>query len=66
MAGLTTGFDQVVTRGDPAAKKFSAFYFKGDRLVAVDSLNQPADHMAARKLLDRYAAMGDFLADISR
>jgi len=27
------------------------FYFANDRLIAVDSINRPADHMAARKLL---------------
>ena len=38
-------------RGDPETKKFSMFYFKGDRLVAVDSINRPADHIHARRLL---------------
>ncbi len=51
MAGLTAGFDQVVTRGEAANKKFSAFYYRGGQLIAVDSLNQPAEHMLARKLL---------------
>ena len=51
MVGLTAGFDQVATRGDPADKKFSAFYYRGEKLIAVDSLNQPAEHMLARKLL---------------
>ncbi len=51
MAGLSGGSDREVLRGDPAAKKFSVFYFKNHRLIAVDSINRPADHMAARKLL---------------
>jgi 3-phenylpropionate/trans-cinnamate dioxygenase ferredoxin reductase subunit len=51
MVGLTVGFDQVATRGHPADKKFSTFYYRGDKLIAVDSLNQPAEHMLARKLL---------------
>lgn len=53
MVGLTAGFDQVVTRGDPATKKFSAFYYKAGQLIASDSLNQPAEHMLCRKLLDQ-------------
>lgn len=53
MAGLTAGFDQVVTRGDATGKKFSAYYFKAGRLIAIDSLNQPGDHMTGRKLLDK-------------
>jgi 3-phenylpropionate/trans-cinnamate dioxygenase ferredoxin reductase subunit len=53
MVGLTAGFDQVVTRGNPATNKFSAFYYRAGQLIAVDSLNQPAEHMAARKLFEK-------------
>jgi 3-phenylpropionate/trans-cinnamate dioxygenase ferredoxin reductase subunit len=53
MAGLTAGFDQVVTRGEPAIRKFSAYYFMAGKLVAIDSLNQPGDHMNGRKLFDK-------------
>ena len=51
MAGLPVGYDQVVTRGDPETRKFSVFYFRGGKLCAVDSINRPADHLAARKLI---------------
>lgn len=51
MAGLSNGYDRSVMRGDPETKKFSMFYFKGDRLIAVDSINRPADHIHARRLL---------------
>ena len=57
MVGLSSGHDRVVTRGDVAGRNFSAFYFAGDRLLAIDSLNRPADHMAGRKLLDRGIAL---------
>ena len=53
MAGLTAGFDRVVTRGDATSSKFSAYYFKAGKLIAIDSLNQPGDHMSGRKLLDK-------------
>ena len=53
MVGLTAGFDQVVTRGDPATRKFSAFYYKTGKLIAIDSLNQPAEHMSGRKLFEK-------------
>ena len=52
MVGLSSGYDQVVTRGDTAPPAFSAFYFGGARLLAVDSLNRIPDHMIGRKLLD--------------
>jgi len=57
MAGLPAGFDQVVTRGDPETRKFSVFYFRGGRLCAVDSINRPADHLAARKLIGARAML---------
>ncbi|MDP2133070.1 MAG: FAD-dependent oxidoreductase [Sulfuritalea sp.] len=57
MVGLGAGFDQVVTRGsvDAAApvKKFSFYYFRAGRLIAIDSVNQPGDHMTGRKLFDK-------------
>ena len=51
MAGLSTDGDTAITRGDPGSRKFSVCHFKNNRLVAIDSINHPADHMAARKLL---------------
>lgn len=53
MAGLSAGHDKIVVRGDRAAQRFSVFYFQGERLVAVDSVNRAPDHGAARRLLDR-------------
>jgi 3-phenylpropionate/trans-cinnamate dioxygenase ferredoxin reductase subunit len=57
MAGLPAGFDQVVTRGDPQTRRFSVFYFRGGRLCAVDSINRPADHLAARKLIGAHTTV---------
>ena len=52
MAGLSTGADQWAVRGDLAAGSFSVYHFRGDRLLAVDSVNAAKDHLLARKLLD--------------
>lgn len=51
IAGLTTGYDQVVMRGDPAKKAFSAFCYKAGRLVGIESINRAGDHMFGRRLL---------------
>lgn len=51
MAGLTTGYDRAVIRGTPASGRFSVFCYAGDRLLGVESINQPADHMSARRVL---------------
>lgn len=53
MVGLSAGHDQTVLRGDPESRKFSAFHYRSDQLLAVDSVNRPEDHMPARKLLDQ-------------
>ncbi len=57
MAGLSQGYDLSVTRGDPDSQKFSVFYFKHDRLIAVDSVNRPADHILARRLLSAHTPL---------
>lgn len=51
MVGLASGYDEAVLRGQLDDGKFSWFYFKNGRLLAVDSINQPLDHMIGRKLL---------------
>jgi 3-phenylpropionate/trans-cinnamate dioxygenase ferredoxin reductase subunit len=51
IAGLSRPDDTTVTAGDPAAGRFSVFCFRSGRLVAVESVNRPADHVAARRVL---------------
>ena len=51
IAGLTTGYDRVVVRGDPAQRSFSAFCYKSGRLVGIESINRAGDHMFGRRLL---------------
>jgi 3-phenylpropionate/trans-cinnamate dioxygenase ferredoxin reductase subunit len=51
IAGLTTGYDQVVVRGDIKARTFSAFCYKAGQLVGIESVNRAADHVFGRKLL---------------
>ena len=60
IAGLTTGYDRVVLRGAPAQKAFSAFCYKGDKLLGIESINRAGDHMFGRRLLgmDRSIAPG--------
>ena len=57
IAGLGMPHDEAVARGDPATKAFSVFYFRAGELAGVDSLNRPAEHIAARKLLAQHTAL---------
>lgn len=51
MVGLTHGADQSVVRGNAEEGRFSVFHFRKGRLVAIDSVDRPADHMIGRRLL---------------
>jgi 3-phenylpropionate/trans-cinnamate dioxygenase ferredoxin reductase subunit len=53
IAGVARRLDASVLRGDPATGSFSVFRYRQDRLTAVESFNRPADHMAARRMLQR-------------
>ncbi len=55
IVGVAQGYDTVVVRGTPATRSFSACYLRGGELVAIDTVNQPADQMAARKLIASHA-----------
>ncbi len=50
IAGLTTGYDRVVLRGDPSKKAFSVFCYKGEKLLGIESINRAGDHMFGRRL----------------
>jgi 3-phenylpropionate/trans-cinnamate dioxygenase ferredoxin reductase subunit len=51
MAGIARSDDDMLILGDQTAAKFSVLCFRDGVLAAVESVNMPADHMAARKLL---------------
>ncbi|TPI57564.1 NAD(P)/FAD-dependent oxidoreductase [Mesorhizobium sp. B3-1-3] len=51
MVGLTQGGDSHVVLGDLADNKFSIYHYAGDRLLGIESVNRPADHVLGRKML---------------
>ena len=51
IAGLSQGYDRTEMEGSPEAGSFALSYFAGDRLLAVDTVNSPRQHMMARKML---------------
>ncbi len=61
MAGLSEGFDVCVERPGPEGA-FSLFYYRDGRLIAVDLVNRPGEHLLARKLLDAGASPDPALA----
>jgi 3-phenylpropionate/trans-cinnamate dioxygenase ferredoxin reductase subunit len=51
IAGLTNGYDQTVIRGDVETGEFSVFCYRDRELLGIESINKPADHAHARRLL---------------
>ena len=52
IAGLSQGYDGLTLRGNPdEGRNFAVYYFSGDRLLAVDAINRPAEFMLGKRLL---------------
>jgi 3-phenylpropionate/trans-cinnamate dioxygenase ferredoxin reductase subunit len=49
IAGLNSGYDHIATRRTDGAVSF--WYYQGDRLLAVDAMNDPRAFMVAKRLL---------------
>ena len=52
IAGLNTGYDNIVTRG-PDGPSVSFWYFKGPSLLAVDAMNDPRSYMVGKRLIEQ-------------
>jgi 3-phenylpropionate/trans-cinnamate dioxygenase ferredoxin reductase component len=64
IAGLSAGYDEVVLRGNLAARSFAAFYLRGGELLAVDAVNSPREFIAGKKLVANRARIApDVLRD---
>lgn len=51
IAGLNTGYDNVVTR-DNGEGSISFWYYQGDMLLAVDAMNDPRGYMVGKRLIE--------------
>ena len=51
IVGLAQSHDQIVVRGDPLSHNFSACYLRQGELIAIDTVNNAKDQMAARRLI---------------
>ena len=55
-AGISTGYDTTVLRGDKAARSFSLAYLKDGRVIALDCVNRVKDYVQGRKLIEAGAS----------
>jgi 3-phenylpropionate/trans-cinnamate dioxygenase ferredoxin reductase subunit len=53
MVGLSFDADDYILCTDSAENSFSVFHFVGEKLVSIDSINRPQDHMLGRKFYDQ-------------
>lgn len=52
IAGLNRGYDRVVTRPGAREGTESHWYYRADRLLAVDAMNDPRAYMVGKRLID--------------
>ena len=66
IAGLSEGYDDIVIRGDiEGSRSFAAFYFKGDKILAVDAVNAPREFMFTKMALTKGQSLDKaILADV--
>lgn len=63
-AGLSTGHDRAVMRGDPATRSFSVVYLKAGKVIAIDCVNATKDYVQGRMIVTAgLVATADQLAD---
>jgi 3-phenylpropionate/trans-cinnamate dioxygenase ferredoxin reductase subunit len=66
IAGLARPSDQIVLRGDPAARKFAVFHLRGGAVAAVEAVNAAPEYLIGRKLIAEGAKVPpERLADTS-
>lgn len=51
IVGISRNYDRHAVRGSLEDGQFSVFYYRQDKLCAVDSVNRGGDQMAARRLI---------------
>jgi 3-phenylpropionate/trans-cinnamate dioxygenase ferredoxin reductase subunit len=62
MCGLAQESDDVVLRGDPTSGRFTVLRYRGETLVAAETVNAPAEHLTIRKIMAAGAALPRSLA----
>ncbi len=54
--GLSTDYESVIVRGDPASRSFSVIYVRSGNVVALDCVNATGDYVQGRKLVEAKVA----------
>lgn len=55
IAGLNTGYDEVVLSGDPTRDRdFTCFYLRAGELIAADCINRPRDFVFNKRVITQH------------
>lgn len=57
IAGLSQDYDDVVLRGNQSDKRFSCFYLREDKLIAIDAVNSAKEFMRSKALIAAQTAV---------
>ncbi|MCB1754529.1 MAG: FAD-dependent oxidoreductase [Gammaproteobacteria bacterium] len=52
MVGLSFDADDFILTGSAEENSFSVYHYAGEKLVSIDSVNRPQDHMLGRKFFE--------------
>ncbi|WBU64320.1 NAD(P)/FAD-dependent oxidoreductase [Paracoccus aerodenitrificans] len=52
IAGLNTGYDKTVLRAGSGANSSSVWYYKSEKLIAIDALNDARAYMVGKRLIE--------------
>ncbi len=65
IAGISSGFDNIVLRGSPGDGPFSVFYLRDGVVIAVDAINSARAFMVGKTLIRRRARLApEAIADL--
>lgn len=55
IAGLNTGYDELLLSGDPTRDRdFTCYYFRAGELIAADCVNRPRDFMFSKRAIAQH------------
>lgn len=57
IAGLSTDYDDVIIRGNPADRSFACLYLKNKTLIATDAVNSPKEFVQSKALIANRAEL---------
>ena len=57
IAGVATGYENYVVRGNISEEKFSVFYLKEERLIAIETINDNKSFSVGKKLIQNQTSI---------